>query len=101
MLWGQHHTPLLTLDTRPMTAAPRPVEVHLYAAARSAAGVKVFEASPGTLGEVLSQATAAYPGLGPVLERCSTLVDGVATGEADVCVGPGARVDVLPPFAGG
>ena len=84
-----------------MSSVPRPVEVHLFAAARSAAGVKVLEVPPGTLGEVLAAAVALRPGLGAVLERCSTLVDGTAAVEPGVLVPPGGRVDVLPPFAGG
>jgi len=84
-----------------MADISRPVEVHLYAAARSAAGVSVVEASGSSLGEVLASATAQYPGLAQVLERCSTLVDGLATSDPQAAVAPGSRVDVLPPFAGG
>ena len=84
-----------------MASVPRPVEVHLFAAARSAAGEKLLEVPAGTLAEVLAAAVAQRPGLGPVLERCSTLVDGVASNDVGVPVAPGARVDVLPPFAGG
>ncbi|TEX46250.1 MAG: hypothetical protein B7C55_14360 [Actinomycetales bacterium mxb001] len=84
-----------------MTGISRPVEVHLYAAARSAAGVKVIEASAGSLGDVLADATTQYPGLATVLERCSTLVDGVATADPQTTIAPGVRIDVLPPFAGG
>lgn len=84
-----------------MADIPRPVEVHLYAAARSAAGVKVIEVGAGSLGEVLAVATAKHPGLSQVIDRCSTLVDGVATGDRQAPVAPGSRIDVLPPFAGG
>ena len=92
---------LLGMDTSPMASVPRPVEVHLFAAARSVAGEKVIEVPAGTLGEVLAAAVAQRPGLGPVLERCSTLVDGVASSDITLPVSPGGRVDVLPPFAGG
>ncbi|MGI9197309.1 MAG: MoaD/ThiS family protein [Candidatus Nanopelagicales bacterium] len=84
-----------------MASVPRPVEVHLFAAARSAAGVKLIEVPAGTLGEVLVAAVGERPGLGPVLERCSTLVDGIASSDLGGAVPPGGRVDVLPPFAGG
>ena len=84
-----------------MSGVSRPVEVHLYAAARSAAGVKVLEVPAGTMGEVLAAAVSQAPGLGAVLERCSTLVDGVASSDTSLRVAPGGRVDVLPPFAGG
>ena len=92
---------LLGMDTSPMASVPRPVEVHLFAAARSAAGVKLIEVPAGTLGEVLAAAVAQRPGLGEVLPRCSTLVDGLAASDDAATVGPGGRVDVLPPFAGG
>ena len=84
-----------------MADISRPVEVHLYAAARSAAGDKVIEVGAASLGEILAAATAQCPGLGQVLDRCSTLVDGVATSDPQAPVDPGSRVDVLPPFAGG
>lgn len=84
-----------------MPDAPRPVEVHLFAAARSAAGASVLKVSAGTLAGVLAGAVAQAPGLGQVLPRCSILVDGIASREDAEPVPPGARVDVLPPFAGG
>lgn len=90
------------VDTSPMPDAPRPVEVHLFAAARAAAeGVSVLHAAPGTLAEVLAAAVGQAPGLGQVLPRCSVLIDGLAGHDDDVEVMPGARIDVLPPFAGG
>ena len=60
-----------------------------------------FRVRPGTLREVLDQAVAQCPGLGPVLARCSTLVNEVAARDEAADVPPGSRVDVLPPFAGG
>ena len=84
-----------------MSGGARPVEVHLFAAARSAAGEKVLEVPSGTLAEVLAAAVAQRPGLAEVLPRCSTLVDGVAITDDGASVGAGSRVDVLPPFAGG
>lgn len=84
-----------------MSIVPRPVEVHLFAAARSAAGEKVLEVPAGTLREVLASAVAQRPGLAEVVGRCSTLVDSVAVVDDSVVVRPGGRVDVLPPFAGG
>lgn len=88
-------------DTSRMTEQPRPIEVHLFAAARAAAGTDVIRATGASLGEVLADAISQAPGLGSVIERCSVLVDGVATHDHDVSVAPGSRVDVLPPFAGG
>ncbi len=88
-------------ETSRMQEEPRPVEVHLFAAARAAAGVDVIEVRAGSLGDVLAEAVAKAPGLGDVVQRCSVLVDGVATHSDDVTVPAGARIDVLPPFAGG
>lgn len=89
-------------DTSPMAEAPRPVEVHLFAAARAAAhGESVLQVSPGSLADVLSAAVLRAPGLADVLARCSVLVDGVAGHDDGIAVAPGSRVDVLPPFAGG
>lgn len=71
----------------------------MFAAARSAAGQSVIEVQAGTLGQALAGAVAAAPGLAEVLDRCSTLVDGVVSSDAATPVAE--RVDVLPPFAGG
>jgi molybdopterin synthase sulfur carrier subunit len=77
------------------------VQVHLFAAARAAAGCPVVTVDAGSLREVLDNACVAAPGLADVLPRCSFLIDEVAAhGDHDV-VPAGARVDVLPPFAGG
>lgn len=89
-------------DTSRMPDEPRPVEVHLFAAARAAAeGRSVLEVAPGPLVDVLAGAVRQAPGLGAVLPRCSVLIDGVAGHDDAVLVAAGARVDVLPPFAGG
>jgi molybdopterin converting factor small subunit len=84
-----------------MADQPRLVEVHLVAAARAAAGVGEVRVPDGSLATVLAAAVAQAPGLATVLDRCSVLVDGIAVHGDDVQVLPGARVDVLPPFAGG
>lgn len=84
-----------------MAEEARPVQVHLFAAARAAAGASVIEVPPGSLGEVLASAVAAAPGLEGVLERCSVLVEGLVAPDRSQPVQPGERVDVLPPFAGG
>lgn len=85
------------------------VKVHYFAAARQAAGVseETVETQAATLGELIAELAAAHDGttaagmhLEEVLGRCTFLADGAAAGLehplADV-----ARVDVLPPFAGG
>lgn len=89
-------------DTSRMPDQPRPVEVHLFAAARAAAeGTSLLRVTPGSLADVLAQAVQQAPGLAGVLPRCSVLVDGVAGHDDTVMVAAGTRVDVLPPFAGG
>ena len=78
------------------------VEVHVWAAARDAAGTDVIRVPAGTLRDVLAAAVAATPPrFADVLERCSLLLDSVAVHDDAVAVAPGQRVDVLPPFAGG
>jgi len=77
------------------------VEVHLFAAARAAAGESVVTVAAGALPTVLDGLTRRYPGLASVLPLCSFLIDGVAVHERDVDIPAGTRVDVLPPFAGG
>ena len=79
------------------------VEVHLFAAARVAAGSSLLRVSAGTLGEVLEQLVRLAPGLAQVLPRCSYLHDGVAARPSNLgaVITAGSRLDVLPPFAGG
>ena len=79
------------------------VEVHLFAAARSAVGYPTVTATGASLGEVVDSLVRSYPAFAQVAPRCSYLVDGLAAhGDlALVHLAAGARVDVLPPFAGG
>lgn len=90
------------------------LEVHYFAAARAAAGTAQEQIPgaqvPARLGELLDQLVAAHPGtteagmgLEEILPRCTFLVDGSAAGDSyrEVALAGVARVDVLPPFAGG
>ena len=78
------------------------MSVYLFAAARAAAsGREVIEVAPGRLHEVLAEAVGQAPGLGSVLPRCSVLVDGAVAHGEEAMIPAGARIDVLPPFAGG
>jgi molybdopterin converting factor small subunit len=81
----------------------KPVDVHLFAAARAAAGVDLMHCAPGPLGNVLNHLASHSSALAEVLPRCSYLIDGVAARNSDreMPVPPGGRLDVLPPFAGG
>lgn len=79
------------------------VTVRLFAAARAAAGHDRVDVSPGTLAEVVNELTERYPGLGPVLPRCSYLLDEMAVhgDHRGITLVDGSTLDVLPPFAGG
>ena len=78
------------------------VEVHLWAAARDAAGVAVARVPAGTVREVLDAVISTHPSrLAEVLPRCSLLLDSTAVHDEGALVAPGQRLDVLPPFAGG
>lgn len=77
------------------------VEVHLFAAARAAVGESTVTAPPGTLGSVLDDLQARFPGFARVRPQCSYLLDEVSCSDEGAVVGAGSRVDVLPPFAGG
>lgn len=74
--------------------------MHLFAAARAAAGASVLTCPAGALSDVLDGIEAAHPAFAAVRPQCSFLVDGLSA-HADTDVPAGSRVDVLPPFAGG
>ncbi|MFI2105549.1 MoaD/ThiS family protein [Isoptericola sp. NPDC019693] len=79
------------------------VRLRYFAAARAALGrsEESLEVPPGTtVSDVVARLAAATPAAGPVLERCSVLLDGRRAAPADV-VPDGASLDLLPPFAGG
>ncbi len=81
------------------------VTVRFWAAARDAAGRTEEPYPPGTLAAVTAEAVVRHGArLAAVLERSSFLVDGDPVGARDhagVRLGPGAVLEVLPPFAGG
>lgn len=89
------------MDDIPNSSPSGLVEVHLFAAARAAAGAAVLHVQPGTLREVLDRSVEQRPGLAEVLPRCSYLVDQISTRDEQQGVPAESRVDVLPPFAGG
>ena len=75
-------------------------EVRYFAAAAEAAGrdTEVLEAA--TVGELRDELELRYgDAMGRVLRNGSFLVDGVVSRDPERVLG--ARVDVLPPFAGG
>lgn len=77
------------------------VTVHLFAAARAAVGESQISATPGRLADIIESISAAHPEFAAVAPRCSFLVDEQAVHRTDITVPAGARLDVLPPFAGG
>ena len=75
-------------------------EVRYFAAAAEAAGVEAETLDVSTVGELKALlATRFGEPMKKVLASGSFLVDGVVS--RDDAVRVGARVDVLPPFAGG
>jgi molybdopterin converting factor small subunit len=83
------------------STASATVTVRYFAAAAEAAGVEEETLpSVGTVGELRSLLVERYgDAMAKVLASGSFLVDGVVS--RDDARAPGARVDVLPPFAGG
>jgi len=80
------------------------VTVRYFAAAKAAAGVDEEQLplpEPPTLAALLDTVRAAHgDAVTAVLARCSYLVDEVAARDGSM-LAPGAKVDILPPFAGG
>lgn len=79
----------------------KPVQVRLFAAAREASGVHETTVEAWTIGDLLDALAERFDDLGPVLTRCSILLEGVRTTDRAVAIEPGGTVDVLPPYAGG
>lgn len=77
------------------------VTIALFAAARAAAGCDAVLVAPGPLVDLLDEVGQRYPGFRDVRSRCTFLVDGLVVHDERLVVPSGARVDVLPPFAGG
>lgn len=75
-------------------------DVRLFAAAAAAAGTPATTSEAATLTALQQDLLDRYPDLGPVLLRCSFLVDGLVAHD-DVALAGAQQVDVLPPFAGG
>jgi molybdopterin converting factor small subunit len=74
-----------------------------YAGAADAAGapraeLDASDLTAAQLTEILGRDNAR---LAEVLPRCTLLVDGTAVRDPGTLIGAGARIDVLPPFAGG
>ena len=83
------------------------VTIQYWAAAKEAAGVAAESVEAATLAEALDVIVARRGDDGrlrSVLAACSFLVDGAPAGRrvpADLVLAEAARIEVLPPFAGG
>jgi molybdopterin converting factor small subunit len=79
------------------------MDITYYAGAADAAGVNTvrLEAGELTADGLRTRLGAGNERLARVLESCSLLVDGVPVRDGETLIPSGARVDVLPPFAGG
>ena len=80
------------------------VELRYFAAARAAldrAGERITVPTGSTVADVVARLAATTPDAAPVLARCAVLVDGRRAADHGVVLHDGARLDLLPPFAGG
>jgi molybdopterin synthase sulfur carrier subunit len=77
------------------------MQVRYFAAAKAALGRAADTVEAATIGELEAQLVAGAPDAAAVLARCSYLVDGASTRDRATPLAGVARVDVLPPFAGG
>jgi sulfur-carrier protein len=81
------------------------VTVRYFAAARAAAGLPSEDVDIGdgaTVADALDAIASRHgEALRKVLAACSFLLDSVAVRDRATPLQPGAKLDVLPPFAGG
>jgi molybdopterin converting factor small subunit len=79
-----------------------PSRVRIFAGAAEAVGGSDFTLEAATVAALVRTLNPSGDvHVAEVLSRCSFLIDGVRTSDADAPIAPGASVDVLPPFAGG
>lgn len=81
------------------------LDVRYFAGAAAAAGLEqevvLLDHRSATLGGLRAHLRGVHPPLGAVLAVATALVDELAVTDASAPLRDGARVDVLPPFAGG
>ncbi|CAN2172625.1 Ubl_MoaD_like domain containing protein [Candidatus Nanopelagicaceae bacterium] len=75
--------------------------VNFYAASRAATGVESAVIDGATLADVIDSAIVQFPELGRIIQRCSFLVNEVATVDTTLVISAEDSIDVLPQFAGG
>jgi molybdopterin synthase sulfur carrier subunit len=76
------------------------VTIRYFAAARAAAGESTATARADSIKELVDAVSVGRPELARVLGICSFLLDGERVG-LTALLPEGAKVDALPPFAGG
>ncbi len=76
------------------------VTVRYWAGARAAAGRDADEVAAGDVAAALDAVRGEHPGLGPVLEVATLLLDGRTVGPEHP-LSAGDVLEILPPFAGG
>ena len=84
-----------------VAVAPSTTAVRYFAAAKAAFGRAEERVDPADCADLAALIARAPASARAMLERCSFLVDGVATTDLATRLPPGGLVDVLPPFAGG
>jgi molybdopterin converting factor small subunit len=81
------------------------LDVRYFAGAAAAAGLEqevvLLDHQSATLGGLLAHLRDVHPPLARVLAVATALVDELAVTDGATPLRDGARVDVLPPFAGG
>ena len=79
------------------------MQIAYYAGAADAAGLETeqLDVDQLTVSGLINLLATLHDRLGPVLTRCSLLVDGHRVDDPDELIAAGSRIDVLPPFAGG
>ena len=79
------------------------MQITFYAGAADAAGTPTTHLDEGNLtaAELLARLAGSDEELAGVLSCCSLLVDGAPVRDSSERIPAQARVDVLPPFAGG
>ena len=76
-------------------------KVHLYAAARAAAGSARLDVDSSDLGSLIASLEGDYQKLRAVLPLCSYLLNGTSTSDLTTKLTQDDQIDVLPRFAGG
>ena len=76
-------------------------KVHLYAAARAAAGSSRLDVDSPDLGSLVALLERDHQKLRSVLPLCSYLLNGTSVKDLSTKLAENDQIDVLPRFAGG